>query len=583
MRARGFTLLLMILTLTACSGLGGEPEIVATVPAAETAKRATIANSYWQPDIESGARIFAERCVECHGDAGDGRGTLVLAGSIEPPLDMTDRTQVAEKSPLAWFEIITEGRIANLMPPWENALSEQERWDVALYSYTLAYDDELLALGERIWRERCGDCALPSLIPPVFSDAAYGAQLNRDFFGEALPAVEVGAAVAYARMASLAPGDDRGRLMASGAMAEVRGRVLQGTAGGAVPAETLVRLRYGNAELGYRIAETVTDGDGRFHFADIPLAPEYEYTVAAVYHGRLYSQRISAADFSAALNETTITVYDETNDPRVISVARISLSIEPVMLEGLGAGLTISQSLTYRNESDRVYTSGRGFDDGREAALLIQFPQGARLLSGDAGGRYVVIEALERLPDSVIDTLPVLPGELHQANLAYWLPFTDGAQLKQAFNNPIDAELFVTLSDELRIESDWLRGSADARAGDGFGQYSAALTMTTEPQLLFSISGDPFATSSDDVGVVTSEALPALLLGALALAGALLGALGMVKRRNGGAGGEIDALVSELAQLEEDHDQGRINHDLYHHRRRELKAELAQLMEASDG
>ena len=37
--------------------------------------------------------------------------------------------------------------IAKLMPPWENALSEAERWDVALYSYTLAYDEALLEAG----------------------------------------------------------------------------------------------------------------------------------------------------------------------------------------------------------------------------------------------------------------------------------------------------------------------------------------------------------------------------------------------------------------------------------------------------
>lgn len=582
MQASGFTLLLLVWTLASCGSLGGEPDIVATAPATDTTQRVTAAKSDWQPDIENGARIFSERCVECHGVAGDGRGALVLAGSVEPPLDMTGQPQVAEKSPLLWFEIITEGRIANLMPPWENALSEQERWDVALYSYTLAYNEELLALGERIWREQCGDCALPPLIPPVFSDVEYGAKLNRELFGETLINAEAGAAVAYARMASLAPVRDRSARSEPGAHAQVSGAVVQGTAGGEAPADAMVQLRYGSAEVGFRVAETTAAGDGRFQFADIPVSPEYDYAVGAVYEGRLFSQRISAADFSAAPIETTITVYDETNDPLTVSVARIHLSIEPVTLEGLGAGLTISQMLTYRNESDRVYTSGRGFDDGREAALLIQFPKGARLLSGDAGGRYVVIEALERLPDSVIDTLPVLPGEIHQAIFAYWLPFADGAQFTQAFNNLIDAEVIVTLPDSLQIESDWLRQSVDARAGDGYKQYSAELAMAREPQLRFAISGDPFATSSDDDWVVTSEALPALLLGALALAGALLGATGMLKRRRGGAGSEIDVLVSELARLEEDHDQGRINHDLYHHRRRELKAKLALLMEASD-
>ncbi len=583
MRARGFALLLMTLTLASCSGLGGEPEIVATVPSPETARSETIAASDWQPDIEIGARIFAERCVDCHGVSGDGQGELVLAGSIERPLDMTDQAQVASKAPLEWFEIITEGRIANLMPPWENALSEKERWDVALYSYTRAYDDELLSLGERIWREQCGNCALPPVIPPIFSDVEYSAKLNREFFGDSLSDAEAGAAVAYARMASLAPGDGQSAPAAVDAVGQISGSVVQGTADGVLPADLVVQIRYGNADAGFHVAESITDSDGRFQFADIPVSPDYVYAVGALYKGRLFSQRISAADLSEALKETTITVYDETNDPLAVSVARIILSIEPVTLEGLGAGLYISQMLTYRNETDRVYTSGRGFDDGREAALLVQFPVGARFLSGDAGGRYIVIEGMERLPDSVIDTLPVLPGELHRMNLAYWLPYASGAQFEQEFNNLMDAEIIVTLTDELRIESDWLRQRPDAMAGDGFRQYGAELTMDKEPQLRFAISGAPFATSSDDGWVVTSESLPALLLGALVLASALLGGVGLMKRRKDNSGSAINALVGELARLEEDHVQGRINHDLYHHRRRELKAELTRLMETSDG
>ena len=106
--------MLILSTLSACVGLGGEPEIVATVPPAETTQRAIIAASEWQPDIENGARIFAERCVDCHGVSGDGLGALVLAGSVERPLDMTERAQVASKSPLEWFEIITEGSYRQL-------------------------------------------------------------------------------------------------------------------------------------------------------------------------------------------------------------------------------------------------------------------------------------------------------------------------------------------------------------------------------------------------------------------------------------------------------------------------------------
>lgn len=568
------TLATTVLMLASCSGLGGEPAIIATVPPRVTSESAPPAAGDWQPYLANGGRIFAERCVECHGASGDGRGELVITGSVEQPLDMTDRAQVMAKSPLEWFQIISKGNIAKLMPPWEDALSEAERWDVALYSYTLAYDDALLVTGERIWREGCGECALPLLIPPVFSDVEYAAILNRDVFGSALTAAEAAAATAYARWTSLSAVDEAKARLPLG---EIAGRVLHGTAGGRLPADTVVRLRYGNSDVGFSVVEKIADADGGFDFEGIPFSSALDYAVGAEYAGRLFSQRV----FPLEEAEQTITIYDATNDPLAVSVARVSLSLEPATLEGLGAGLYISQILTYRNNSDRIYLSGRGFEDGREATLLIQFPRGARLLSGDANGRYVVIEDVEGLPDSAIDTLPVLPGEVHDLLLEFWLPYQDGARYEQEFNNRIDAEVTVAAAEELRLESDWLR-QREAEDGGAHRTYSATLRLDRDPRISFVISGNPFATSSDDGFVVTSEALPALLLGAVALAAALLGGLGLMKRRQDRSGSEIDRLVAELARLEADHDQGRINHDLYHHRRRELKAKLAQLMERTD-
>lgn len=557
--------------LAACRGLGGEPPIVATAPPPESTDDALA----WRPDIANGARIYAERCVECHGESGDGRGELALAGNVERPLDMTDRAAVAVKSPLGWFEIITEGRIDKLMPPWEAALSEAERWDVTLYAYLLATTDELLAQGERLWRETCGECDLPPAVPPVYSDVDYGAKLNRDLFGSALSQPEAAAVAAYARMQSLAIGVDSGG--ASLPVGALRGRVEHGTAGGVLPSDTVAQLHYGNAEIGYRVAEAALGDNFAFRFEDLPFSTDISYVLGVMYNEGLFSRKLDSGDISGA-SDVVITVYDTTNDPLAVSVAQVDLTIEPVRLADMGAGLRVSQFLTVRNNSDRVYMSGRGFDDGREAALLIQFPLGARLISGDQAGRYVVIEDIERLPNSVIDTWPVLPGEVHALVLEYWLPYENELRFEQAFNNRMDAEVTVTLAGNLELASGWLL-EIDGDYGNGNRVYHANLRMDGESEIGFSISGDPFLTSSDDDWVITSEALPALLIGALAAAGFFI-AMGLAKRR-GDRAGDIERLVKELARLEVDHDQGRINHDLYHHRRRELKAQLAEKMEAN--
>ena len=203
--------LLCGMIFSACGGLGGEPEIVATYAPQQSVSEAQYTTN-WKPNLTTGALIFAENCIECHGDSGDGKGNLVSAGSVTAPPDMTDLALTAAKSPLAFYEIISDGKIENLMPPWRNALNEQERWDVALYTYTLAYDDTLLSVGERIWEEQCVGCELPNLIPPVYSDIDFGIELNRGSFASSLNPEALEAAVAYARMRSLEAGEVASRI-----------------------------------------------------------------------------------------------------------------------------------------------------------------------------------------------------------------------------------------------------------------------------------------------------------------------------------------------------------------------------------
>lgn len=571
----------LALGLGGCGGLGGEPQIVATFMPPTPAPTA---EHVWRPDLGSGERIFAEHCTECHGSSGDGRGDLVAAGSVPQPLDMTDLRLTSAKSPLERFQIITEGRIENLMPPWKNALSEGERWDVALYAYTLAYDEALLGAGEVLWRDRCGDCELPHAIPPVYSDLEYGAVLNAEFFNDTLDEAELAAAVAYARMQTLRVDSGRRDGAEDVADSAVRrgdfsGRVEQGSAAGKLPRDTIVQLQFGNAEVGFSRAETTIDEEGRFVFEDIPLTTAFSYIVGAMYQDRLFSRRLLAGHPADIDYEQTITVYDLTHDPSVISVASLELYINPVRLDDLGSGLLVTQIVGYRNDSERLYTSGRGFEDGREASLLLQVPDGARILSGDVNGRFVVVEDLERVPDSLIDTLPVAPGEGHQIVVEYFMPYDGRLDFEQALNNRVNADVMVTLPKSLSVQGADLRLDDERNIAESLWAYAGKLTMEREPRLRFVISGDPYTTISTDEAIITSDSLTPLLgaLGAAIVVG--FAGLAVWRRRGMSDASGIDDLVRKIAQLDEAHDRGQINHDVYHHRRRELKRELATLMD----
>ena len=150
--------LIVLISLAGCGGLAGEPQIVATLAPRPTAVPET-GYPPNPPDLSAGAQIFAANCVRCHGDAGRGDGELVLAGQIpEPPRDFTDPATIRDQTPIAWYDVISNGRLDKLMPPWNGSLSEQERWDVALYSYTLSYQSDGIAQGQQIWAANCAQC-----------------------------------------------------------------------------------------------------------------------------------------------------------------------------------------------------------------------------------------------------------------------------------------------------------------------------------------------------------------------------------------------------------------------------------------
>ena len=473
---------------------------------------------------------------------------------------MTDFEARAAASPLDWFNIITDGNLENLMPPWREALTEQERWDVTLYAFGLAYDEAMLRHGERLWDERCAECALPKTIPPVYSDHAFAAQLNRDRFADALSQAEAAAAAAYARMHSLQT--------EQAATTTVQGQLRNGTAGGEIPPGTRLQLRFGASPHDLALRETVAEIDSSFSFADVPLKPDYSYFISAVVGDRLFTLTTDARDLHTP---QTITIYDVTHDPTVIGISRVRLQLNPVRLEDGGDALHVAQIVSYQNASDKLYTSGRGFDDGREASLLLQAPMDTKIVSGENGGRYVLVEALETVPDSVIDTLPVLPGVHHDIAVEYLLPYAAGAEFLQAFSNAVDAEVSLSLPQHLALMDAGFELKETERLDSSFKRYAGQLA---ESRLRFRVSGDLVPSSG---AVIHSEAL-LIGLAVLGAAGAALTAL-ILRRRIGESEPSIDALTREIAALDGAHDKGQLNHDLWHQKRRALKAELAALTE----
>jgi high-affinity iron transporter len=87
------------------------------------------------PDLERGKAIFQQDCAACHGP--DGRAQVAIAQTMEPqPANFHDADLMAGLTPYKAFNTISFGVPGTAMPGFPT-LSEQERWAVAFYVFTL--------------------------------------------------------------------------------------------------------------------------------------------------------------------------------------------------------------------------------------------------------------------------------------------------------------------------------------------------------------------------------------------------------------------------------------------------------------
>jgi high-affinity iron transporter len=87
------------------------------------------------PDLESGARLFAQTCAVCHGP--DGHGDGPAAAALHPaPADFHADAVMAGLTPYKAFNVVRFGVKGTAMAPFE-ALDEKQRWALAFYVFSL--------------------------------------------------------------------------------------------------------------------------------------------------------------------------------------------------------------------------------------------------------------------------------------------------------------------------------------------------------------------------------------------------------------------------------------------------------------
>lgn len=101
-----------------------------------------------EASLARGAQLYQTHCAMCHGDAGQGNGTISAFLVKKKPADLTSEA-VQAKSDGSWFLSISygiwnpnntlfpEAQFSGQMPPLAENLTIRERWDVVNYIRTL--------------------------------------------------------------------------------------------------------------------------------------------------------------------------------------------------------------------------------------------------------------------------------------------------------------------------------------------------------------------------------------------------------------------------------------------------------------
>ena len=104
-----------------------------------------------------GQAIFAQRCADCHGATGLSDGVFVKDLPAPPP-QLSDAATLRDQTPRDVFATVTQGRMDKFMPPFNEALTDAERWDVVAFIYTLSMPAEEIAAGGELYTASCAEC-----------------------------------------------------------------------------------------------------------------------------------------------------------------------------------------------------------------------------------------------------------------------------------------------------------------------------------------------------------------------------------------------------------------------------------------
>ena len=560
------------------------------------------------PNARSGRALFAENCAACHGETGRGDGPTA-ASLPGPPTAFADPNAVWERSPAELFHTAKFGRIEKLMPPWSNRLNDGQIWNAVAYAWGLHTDQLSVETGGLLYAGACAECHGDTGagdgpnggdVISDFSDSRYAMAISQAGWQAGWQAAHPEVAhpdggadfsedqqrtiLEFVRTFSCTPVWAAAYKPGSGAL---NGRVVQGTADGAA-VEGLEVVLEGFVDFEPVVAFTATvASDGSFAFVDLSTDPSVVYFASATLEGISYSSPILMYGAGESSLETTVSVYEPTDDDSAITIERAHW-----IVDSQPGALVVGQIYAYSNSSDRAFTGKTVEGTEIPVTVAISLPPGAVEITfenGELGGRF------QQVGHTIYDTAPVVPGAgTRQVIVRYALPY-NGTSTEFAGSLPYPAQSLNLLVSELPGMAIEVTGLASMGPQDIQGEiYQMWQSETVTPDLVVTakLSGlleagelDPRAAQTSDgtQTAVPSARVPQLegwtpwVLGGVLLIG-LAGVFAWSWRARMAQPGDERPqraeLLQRIAKLDDLHAVGEISDDNWQQQRARLKAEL---------
>jgi mono/diheme cytochrome c family protein len=571
------------------------------------------------PMAMMGEGLFQENCAPCHGAQGGGDGPATAEMPVVPTA-FADPAAVWELSPAEFFHVTKFGRLEQMMPPWQNRMSDDEIWQAVYYAWDLHTSEAEVSAGEAIYAADCAAChgaegrgdgpdASGDLLD--FSDlslmtALSQADLSQNWFsfhpevGADLSEENQRAVLSYIRTFSYAP--SWASLLGSGP-GTIQGAIEQQTPGGEPFPGGAVSLEVYAHMTPLDTVETTASEDGTFSFTNLPVDPSIFYLVVTQYKGVRYSTpvlRFGQADNASESPNTlnaSVPIYETGDDASGVSISRMSWIVE----HEPGA-LLIGQVIYFGNSSDRTFTGRTVEGADVPVTLALPLPDGAQeigLQDGTIGGAY------RQVGNVVYDTRAVPPGEgTRQIFVRYRLPYEGtSATVVQPVDYPMGGmELWVASLPNLTVEPSAAQGeiqfggeqdiqgmpyqqwTSEALPAQNLSLQFSGLIAAGEqdPRMLLNPDGSTAAVEGMAVTPALDPTIPLVMGGVVLL---LLAGVVFWRWRSGMAQPDEQLspedrrewLIQEVAHLDDQHALGELDDDSWQTQRAALKRELYAL------